>query len=312
MTDNLENNSMEEVDKSLALKVNPWEEMERLYKEGGTLNVQVSEVVKGGVVAHIEGIRAFIPASHLSLSYVEDLQQYVGQELIVKIIELDQEKNKLVLSRKEVEKSEKQAEQEKLWQQLKKGEKRKGIVCRLAKFGAFVDLGGLDGLIHLSDLSWGKVDNPGDVVSVGDEVEVTVLDFDQEKNRISLGLKEEKDNPWLKEIAKYKDGDMAEGTVVKLANFGAFVELEPGVQGLVHLSQISEEHISTPSSVLAVGDKVKVKILKIDEEKKKLSLSIKEAAEKEEGNFSEYVTKESSGVTLGDLFKDKLKGLKFD
>jgi len=292
-----------------AIKV--WDELEDYFQNGAPFTVQVKEIVKGGAVAYIKGVRAFIPGSHLSYSYVKDLNQFVGQELLVKVIELDKEKRKVVLSRKEVERVEVEAKKEKLWVELQKGEKRKGIVSRLAKFGAFVDLGGLDGLVHLSDLSWKRVHDPAEVVSVGDEVEVYVLDFDKEKGRISLGLKDVKDDPWNTVENKYKSGDIVEGIVKRIVEFGAFIEIEPGVEGLVHISQISDERVNKPSDVLTQGDKVKVKILEM--KNKKISLSIKEAAEKDhQEDLSQYNEEKGDMGTLGDLFKDKLKDFKFE
>jgi len=292
-----------------AIKI--WEEFSQWEKEGKIFPVQVKDVVKGGVIAFLEGIRAFIPASQLSLSYVEDLHKFIGQELSVQIIELDKEKKKLVLSHKEVAKKEALVRAEKVWASLEKGEKRKGIVKRLTSFGVFVDLGGVDGLIHLSDLSWEKVNNPADIVAIGDQVEVYVLDFDREKGRIALGLKDVAANPWLQAKDKYQEDSVIEGKVVKLVNFGAFIELEPGIEGLVHLSQISQEHIVNVNNVLKIGDRVKVKVLALDLAKKKISLSIKEAAEKMEEEFIEY-SEEEEKITLGDLFKDKLKNFKFN
>lgn len=298
--------------KKRAEAIKTWNQLEQALNNGAVLSVKVAEIVKGGAVVYIEGVRAFIPASHISYRYVKDLNEFLGKELVVKVIELDREKKRVILSRKEVEKVEVEAKKEELWSTLEKGEKRKGIVSRLAKFGAFVDLGGIDGLIHISDLSWKRVNNPDEVVSVGDQVEVYVLDFDKEKGRISLGLKEIDENPWTNIADRYKTGDIIDGSVVRLTNFGAFVEIEPGVDGLVHISQISDERVANPSDVLGVGAKVKVKILDINQADKKLSLSIKDAMDKVEEDFSEYSDIQGGGVTIGDILKDKLKGLKFD
>lgn len=290
-----------------------WDEFEESLKEGKTLNVKVNEVVKGGVTANVKGVRAFIPASQLSLKYVEDLKSFIGKTLEVKVIELDKDKKKVVLSRKEVEKEEAEAAKERLWNSLEKGQRRAGTVTRLAKFGAFVDLGGLDGLIHNQDLSWKRVVNPAEVVKVGDRVEVYVIDFDKEKGKISLGLKDVAENPWNNVEAKFKANDIIEGTVVRLTDFGAFVELAEGIEGLVHISEIADERVTKPSAVLSLGQKVKVKILSIDEKNQKISLSIKEAADSEaREEIKEFLGDKSEGVTLGDLLKDKLKGFKFE
>ena len=296
--------------KKRADNVKVWDKFQEILDENKTLEVTVSEIVKGGATAYIDGVRAFIPASQMSNAYVENLEDFKGKTLEVKIIELDRENKKVVLSRKVIEKAESEIKKEIVWNELKKGEKRKGVVTRLAKFGAFVDLGGIDGLIHVSDLSWKRVLDPSEVVSVGDEVEVFVLDFDKAKGRISLGLKDVEGNPWNNISSKYHTNDIVEGTVVKLMEFGAFVQLESGVEGLVHLSEISEERIAKDSDVLKVGDTVKVKIGEINEKDKRISLSIKEAANKVYEDFSQY-NEEEQGVTLGDLWKDKFKDFKF-
>ncbi len=298
--------------KKAADKIKVWDELEDSFKSGSTFEITVKEVVRGGVVAYIKGIRAFIPASQLSVAYVKDLNEFVNKALKVKVIELDRNKERIVLSRKEVENVELEAKKTVLWNEIKPGEKRKGVVSRLTKFGAFVDLGGVDGLIHLSQLSWKKVNNPSDVVSVGDKVEVYVLEADKENNRISLALKDVSEDPWNNVLQKYKVGSIVEGTVSKFLNFGAFVELEPGIEGLVHISEISEERILKPSDVLSIGSKIKVKILDIDGEAKKMSLSIKEAVEKPKEDIEKYVDTQESGVSLGELFGDKFKDLKFD
>ena len=255
-----------------------WDEFEDSLKNGITFEVKIKEVVKGGVLAFVKGVRAFIPASQISASYVENLNDYLGKTLLVKVLELDREKKNVVLSRKEVEKAEGEIKKEEVWSTLEKGQKGNGVVRRLAKFGAFVDIGGVDGLIHISDLSWKRVNDPSEVVSVGDSVEVYVLDFNKEKNRISLDLRDVSKNPWLSVEEKFKIGDTLEGTVVNLLDFGAFVQIESGVEGLVHISQISDEHISKPSAVLNIGDKVKVKILEINKKDHKMSLSIERSS----------------------------------
>jgi small subunit ribosomal protein S1 len=297
--------------KKLAESMKVWEDFENSLKNDSTISVKVSEVVKGGVVAKVQGVRTFIPASQLSASYVEDLSTFVGKILEVKVIELDREKKKVVLSRKEIEKAELEIKKEKVWATLKKGEKRSGVVTRLAKFGAFVDLGGVDGLVHLNDLSWKRVTDPSQVVAVGDKVEVYVLDFDKVRQRISLGLKDIADNPWNNVFDKFKVGSVVEGTVSKLMDFGAFVKLEGGVEGLVHISEISDERILKPSDVLKAGDKVNVKILEINKNDQRMSLSIKDAQNKNE-EFVEYMNKKEGSMTIADLLKDKLKGFKFE
>lgn len=292
-----------------AIKV--WDDLKVIFDENKAFEVTIAEIVKGGATAYIQGVRGFIPASQLSSSYVEDLQAFKGKTLEVKIIELDKESKRVVLSRKVIEKEASDLKAKEVWNKLKKGEKRQGVVSRLAKFGAFVDLGGVDGLIHVSDLSWKRVTDPSEIVSVGDEVEVFVLDFDKEKGRISLGLKEAKGNPWNNISSLYHVNDVVEGTVVRLMDFGAFVQLSSGIEGLVHLSEISEERIAKVSDVLKVGDVVKVKIGEINQQGNRISLSIKDAADKGYGDLSEF-NGEQSGLTLGDLLKDKFKDFKFE
>jgi small subunit ribosomal protein S1 len=290
-----------------------WDEFEQSINEGTTLEVKINEAVKGGVTANVKGVRTFIPASQLSTRYVEDLKTFVGKTLTVKVIELDKDKKKVVLSRKEVEKAEEEVKKTEVWSVLKKGEMRTGVVTRLAKFGAFVDLGGIDGLIHVSDLSWKRVLDPSEVVSVGDTVEVYVIDFDKAKGRISLGLKEVASDPWNSIAANFKVNDIVEGRVVRTADFGAFVEIAEGVEGLVHISQVSDERVSKVSAVLNEGDKVKVKILDIDTRNHKLSLSIKEAKNTQDREaIKDFLGDKSEGMTLGDLLKDKFKNFKFE
>ncbi|AKA72297.1 30S ribosomal protein S1 [Clostridium scatologenes] len=290
--------------KKVADKIKSWDELEKIFEEKADIETTVKEVVKGGVVTYIKGIRAFIPASQLSLSYVEDLKSFVGKTLTVKIIEFDKDKEKVVLSRKVIEKVEAESKKQQLLNSLKPGEKRSGVVSRLAKFGAFVDLGGLDGLIHVSELSWKRVNNPSDVVSVGDKVEVYILSVDKESNKIALALKDVNENPWKSIGDKFKIGDIVDGEVSKLASFGAFVGIQPGVEGLVHISEISEDRIAKPSDVLSLGDKVRVKILDIDDKENRISLSIKDAVEKPKEDLDKFNDNESAGTSLADLLKD--------
>lgn len=286
-----------------------WRELGKIFKTKEKIKVTVKDVVKGGVITFINGIRAFIPASHLSINYVKDLNEFKGKTLEVQMIEFNKSKGKVVLSRKVIEQKEEEIKKEKLWESLEEGKKVKGIVRRLEKFGAFVDIGGVDGLVHNSQLSWGRVKHPSEVVSIGDEVEVFVLDFDKESGRISLALKDVKEDPWNHIETKYKTGDVVQGTVVKLMDFGAFVELEKGIEGLVHISQICDENIAKPSDKLNKKDKVKVKILDVNGKEKRISLSIKEAVQKPKVDVSKFDDSKEDDMKLGDLFGDKLKDL---
>jgi len=288
-----------------------WDDIEKAFKNNEIVEGTVKSVVKGGLLANIKGITGFIPASHIDLKYVADLNVYTGQKLQFKVIELDKAKNRIVLSRKEVLKEEKERLKEHTWANIQEGQVIKGIVRRLTDFGAFVDIGGIDGLIHISDMSWQKINHPSEVVKENDEVEVKVLKVDKERGRISLGLKQVMPTPWDNIDSKYKEGSIVTGKVVNLVSFGAFVELEPGLEGLVHISQISKEHIPTPHAVLNVGDEVKVKILKINKEDKKLSLSIREAQEQEkqpeptDNDTVNYIQKNDT-ITIGDMIGDVL------
>ncbi|WP_291565751.1 MULTISPECIES: 30S ribosomal protein S1 [unclassified Clostridium] len=282
--------------------------IEEAYKNNDVITATTVEVVKGGIIANIDGIRAFIPASQVSNEYVKDLSKFINEKFKVKVIEFNKEDNKIILSRRIILEEEKEKKINDLWNSLKKGEKRKGIVSRLVNFGAFVDLGGVDGLIHLNDLSWKRIMNPSDVVSIGDEVEVYLLDFDRDKNRISLALKDMDYDPWNSIESKFTTGDIVEGKVVKFMNFGAFIEIADGVEGLVHISEISEENITKPQDKLSLGEIVKVKILNVD--KNRISLSIKETIEGSKEDYKKY--NDDSDVTLGDVFKDALKNFKFD
>lgn len=286
------------------------EELEDFYSKEKTFKLLVKEGVKGGAIAYYKGIRIFIPASQLSLAYVEDVKDFVSKELEVKIIEFDKEKSRIVASRKIIEKQEAEELRDKLWKSLKKGERREGKVTRIVKFGAFVDIGGLEGLVHISDLSWSRIKDPKEVVSQGDTVTVYVQDIDMDKKRLSLAIKDVNSNPWNEVSKNFKVNDVVTGKVTKFIAVGAFVEIQPGVEGLVHISEISEDNISKPSDVLKIGDQVKVKIMDIDNKNNRMSLSIKNASENSK-EFLKY-NDESEEVTIGDLFKDKLKNFKFD
>lgn len=290
--------------------IKAWDEIEKAEGSDSTFEVEVKEAVKGGVVTSFKGIRAFIPASQLSVNFVKDLKVFVGKTLEVKVIEVDKEKNRVILSRKVIEQAELEVKKKETFASLVKGEKRAGTITRIAKFGAFVDLGGVDGLIHITQLAWERVKKVEDVVSVGDKVEVFVLDFDNETGKISLSLKDVKEDPRKKAMEDIKENDILDGKVIKVLKFGAFVQIKPGVEGLVHISQICEERIADPSEKLSTGDKVKVKVLGVDKEGGKISLSIKEAADEVPGEYKEFLeeqNQEDAGTTLGDLFGDKLK-----
>ena len=238
----------------------------------------VIEVVKGGLIVDI-GLRGFLPASLVELRRVRDLQPYIGQTVQAKIIELDKHRNNVVLSRRAwLEESHKEQREEFL-HDLKPGEVKKGVVSSVVNFGAFVDLGGMDGLIHVSELSWKHVDHPGSVVTVGDEVEVQVLDIDMSRERISLSLKATQSDPWQEFADAHKAGELVYGRVTKLVPFGSFVQVGDGIEGLVHISEMSAHHVELPEQVVTPGEELWVKIIDLDLERRRISLSIKQAAE---------------------------------
>ena len=284
--------------------IKSWDDLEKVYNNKEKIECKVTEAVKGGVLAIVEGLNAFIPASLLSMSYVENLEAYKGRILTVKIIDFDREKRRIILSAKAVEKEELEEKKKILWDSLEVGKIVEGKVMRLTNFGAFVDIGGDDGLIHISDLSWQRIKHPSEVVKEGQNVEVQILDFNKEKGRISLGLKQTLPEPWKVFIEKYSVGDIVTGTVVNLQDFGAFVKLEVGVDGLVHVSQIANEHVNKPSDVLSLDDKVTVKIIDIKEDERRVSLSIKETLN-DETEAEEYNNNnEDFEPTIEDIIKD--------
>ncbi len=239
------------------------------------------EVVKGGLIAIVDGIRAFIPASQLSNRYVEKIGDFVGKAMKLKIIELDEQKKRIVASRRAVVKEESAQKKTEIWGKLHEGEIVKGIVRRLTDFGAFVDIGGVDGLIHVTDLSWAHVKHPSEVVTPDQEVDVKILGLDPERERIQLGLKQMQPKPWDLAPQKYPEGSVAQGKVVRITTFGAFVELEPGIDGLVHISQCAPQRINKVEDAVNVGDEVQVKVLSIDPEANRISLSIRALQEPE-------------------------------
>ena len=241
------------------------------------------EAVKGGLLADVLGVRTFIPASQLSMRYVEKIAEFVGQEMTLKIIEVDKAKKRIVASRKAVLIAEEAEKKQAIWGTLKEkeGEVVKGVVRRLADFGAFVDIGGIDGLVHVTDLSWGRVQHPSEVVSVGEEIDVKILKVEAERERVSLSYKQTRPRPWTVAGEKYPVGAVVEGKVVRITTFGAFVELESGLDGLVHISQCALTRIAKVEDAVNVGDVVRVKVLDVNTEAKRISLSIREVLEDE-------------------------------
>lgn len=258
-----------------------FDEIKAAKESDATISVLIKEASNAGLVGSYKGVRVFIPASHVELHHTANLDQYKGKELEVKVIEYTDSNNRtrIVASRRDLLKAEKSKSEEATWSKLEKGATVEGEVKRLADFGAFVEIDGVDGLLHVSEISWGRVNKPSDVLKVGDKVQVYILDVDKENKKLSLSMKKLIENPWNNIDQKYLVGNTVMGTVVRFANFGAFIELEPGVDGLVHISQISDKRIAKPGDALTIGETVKAKIIEVDKENKKIGLSIREADE---------------------------------
>ena len=255
-----------------------WISVEEKFNAGENVEGEVIEVVKGGLILDI-GLRGFLPASLVDLRRVKDLDAYMGTIVEARVIEMDRNRNNVVLSRRVVLEEGRKAERAEVLQKLAKGMRLKGVVSSIVDFGAFVDLGGIDGLVHISELSWSHVNHPSEVVKVGQEVEVMVLDVDRDRERISLGLKQTTENPWDTIVKNYPVGAIIEGKVTKLVPFGAFVELGDSIEGLVHISEMASKHVEVPSQVCSVGDTVQVKVMDVDLDRRRISLSMKSAAE---------------------------------
>src|SRR6476646_586070 len=255
-----------------------WGDIEKIKEEDGVVSGPVIEVVKGGLILDI-GLRGFLPASLVELRRVRDLAPYVGRSLEAKIIELDKNRNNVVLSRRAWLEETQKEQREDFLANLKPGEVRRGVVSSVVNFGAFVDLGGMDGLVHVSELSWKHVDHPGSVVQVGDEIDVQVLEVDLDRERISLSLKATQQDPWQEFASNHRVGELVYGRVTKLVPFGAFVQVGDGIEGLVHISEMSNHHVDLPEQVVSPGEELWVKIIEIDLQRRRISLSIKQAAE---------------------------------
>lgn len=251
-----------------------WRKIEAAAEGGEPVEGNVIEVVKGGLILDL-GIRGFLPASLVDIRRVHNLDEFMGQTLECKVIELNRSRNNVVLSRRAVLEEERKEVRDQILDRLQPGEVVVGKISNIVDFGAFVDLEGIDGLIHISELSWSHVNHPSEVVAIGDEVKIKVLDIDRDRQRISLGLKQTQEDPWQRVVSTYRSGDVLEGTVTKVVSFGAFVEILDGVEGLVHISELADHHVENPGEVVELGAKLNVKILEIDEERRRLSLSIK-------------------------------------
>ncbi|RAZ70167.1 30S ribosomal protein S1 [Planococcus maitriensis] len=288
-----------------------WDDLEKKFESGEIIEAEVKDVVKGGLVIDL-GVRGFVPASLVEDYFVESFEDYKGRVMTFKIVEMEKENNRLILSHRAVVEGEKESKKEQVMDSINAGDVLDGKVQRIASFGAFVDIGGVDGLVHISQLSHEHVDKVSDVVTEGQEVKVKVLSVDRDSERISLSIKDTLPGPWDAIDEKAPKGSVHKGTVKRLVSYGAFVEVLPGVEGLVHISQIAHKHIATPHEVLQEGQEVDVKVLEVNKEDKRLSLSIKELQEKEaEQDYSQYdMPEEASGFSISDVIGDKLKGFK--
>ncbi|MGG0740200.1 30S ribosomal protein S1 [Niallia taxi] len=287
-----------------------WESLEERFNSGEIFDAEVKDVVKGGLVVDL-GVRGFVPASLVEAHYVEDFSDYKGKTISFKIVELEKDKNRLILSHKAVVEEQKSKQKQNVLESLQEGQTLQGVVQRITDFGAFVDLGGIDGLVHISQLSHEHITKPSDVVQEGQEVNVKILSVDRNNDRISLSIKDTLPGPWANIAEKAEKGSVLEGTVKRIVSYGAFVEVFPGVEGLVHISQIAHKHIGTPHEVLKEGQTVQVKVLDVNEEEQRLSLNIKDLTEKEQEEDEVYeLPEESKGFQLGDMIGEQLKKLK--
>jgi small subunit ribosomal protein S1 len=255
-----------------------WIDIEEKFNTGENVIGEVIEIVKGGLILDI-GLRGFLPASLVDLRRVKDLDSFLGEHIEARVIEMDRNRNNVVLSRRVVLEEGRKNERSEILGKLVKGMRLRGSVSSIVDFGAFVDLGGIDGLVHISELSWSHVSHPSEVVKVGDEVEVEILEVELDRERISLGLKQTTEDPWRQQVKNFPAESIIEGKVTKLVSFGSFVELGDGIEGLVHISEMASRHIESPSQVVHVGDVVHVKVMEIDPERRRISLSMKSAAE---------------------------------
>ncbi|TSO26261.1 30S ribosomal protein S1 [Lactobacillus sp. LL6] len=296
-----------------------YDKLQKDYEEGNPIEGTVTSSVRGGLLVDV-GTRGFLPASLISNRYVSDLKPYIGKTMKLKITEIDPNKNRLILSHKDLIEEEREEAFESVASQLVVGDVIEGKVSRLTNFGAFIDVGGVDGLVHISEISYKHVDKPSDVLKAGQDVKVKVIGIDDDRHRISLSIKQTEPSPFEQATADLTEGDVFEGEVKSLTNFGAFVEVADGIQGLVHVSEISSKHVDKPSDVLKVGQTVKVKVLSIDPNDRRISLSIKAAdpnassegsrprrSRNENSVNKKYMSSDDNGFALGDIIGDQLK-----
>ncbi|MGM0501906.1 MAG: bifunctional 4-hydroxy-3-methylbut-2-enyl diphosphate reductase/30S ribosomal protein S1 [Bacillota bacterium] len=294
-----------------------WEDIKKAKEDDEIITAEVTKEVKGGLVVDV-GLRGFVPASHVAIDYIEDLSQFVGEELELKVIEAERENNNVVLSRKVLLEEEREEQEQEILESLEEDSVVEGTVTKLVDFGAFVDLGGIEGLLHISEISWGRIDHPEDVLSEGEDIEVKILGVDKDAKRISLGLKQIQPDPWEQFIDEYEVGDVIKGNITKTVDFGAFMEVKPGVEGLIHISQLSHDHVETVEEVVTEGDQVEAKVINISPDERKIGLSIKELEDKptskskpkkkkpKKKNPKKKKDKKESGTKIGDLIGNEL------
>ncbi|MFM9042683.1 MAG: 30S ribosomal protein S1, partial [bacterium] len=277
-----------------------WLKIEEAADSGEIVEGKVIEVVKGGLILDL-GIRGFLPASLVDIRRVQNLDEFMGQMLECKVIEINRQRNNVVLSRRAILEEERKEAREEILDKLEPGQIIEGDISNIVDFGAFVDLEGIDGLIHISELSWSHVNHPSEILSIGDKVRVKVLDIDRDRQRISLGLKQTQEDPWQTALSTYKEGDVVEGTVTKIVAFGAFVEIMSGVEGLVHISELSQQHVESPTEVVRPGDKVKVQVLEVDDSRRRLSLSVKRVEGQDLPVYTSEATSEEVQAAEGEV-----------
>lgn len=287
-----------------------WDELLEIFNQNKTFEIKIKEAVKGGVIAIYKTARIFVPASQLSIAYVSDLSDYVGSKLKVRLVECVPGDKKAVASHKVIELETRQVARKEFLSRVSIDDQLSGKVVRLASYGAFVDLGEIDGLIHVSQMSWRHVKHPSEVMKEGDVVDVIVVQVDRDSERVGLKLAKVMENPWDTIYTIYQVDDVVPAKITRVTQFGAFAELEEGIEGLIHISELSESHVSSVSEVVKVGDSVEVLILDIDADAQKIALSLKAVDSEPETDFAEFVDETDTKATLSDLFADKLKNLK--
>ena len=290
-------------------KIVAWDKIKNAFNKKETLETIVLEAVKGGLVTAIFGLRGFIPASQIDLKFIEDLSVYIGQTLVVLPIEIDPDKQRIVLSRRVLLEAERNKKQVEIFEQLAVGQVIRGSVKRLADYGAFIDIGGIDGLAHISDLSWERVNHPSDILAVGDQVDVIVKSFDIAAKRISLSVKDTIRDPWFAKVEQYKEGSYVKGTVSKIAEFGVFLTIGDHLDGLIHMKELSEKRITKAEEVVHLDEELNVKIIHIDKKTKRIALSLIQAQQDaERAEYTDYISEQTETTnTLGDQFGDLFK-----